>query len=169
MGNEKNLFKSISLRFFLSFFLQEKRTSAWRSRIKRRYKMKSFWVILLIGASVAITSALKCYGPDLTKAKPCTALDSKSVDVTKCKEITCSSGQMCLRSTGKANNVASVTLGGCMPATKAECKSVGTGAASVEQCICDKDLCNGAPSTIVSMTAVGVSLVTFIAIFYARG
>merc|ERR1739838_1085253 len=107
-----------------------------------------------LAAVFAATSALEGYG--IGAGKLCTRTDSESVDTATCEKKPCpKETNACQRVTTPA----STTLMGCVKADKMESKtsSVGT------TCNCNGDLCNGAMMGSASMTAIVLTLASFVA------
>merc|ERR1712198_592764 len=102
-------------------------------------------------------------------AKTCAAVNKNSVDTSTCAKVKCKSGEMCYRTSMKTTAGSALALLGCFPSSKAECKSITSMGQSGTACTCDKDLCNGAQSAFASLSSIGIGLVTFFALFYARG
>jgi len=109
-------------------------------------------------------AALQCWGPG-GLGKLCLNANGKAIDTTQCVKDSCSSGQMCVRTTASAGSVSATTLLGCAPASEAKCTTAtGTG---LETCFCDsKDFCNSASYGSYSvMTLIGSVTAFLVAMF----
>jgi len=119
-----------------------------------------------LAAVFAATSALKCYG--VKGAKLCAA-KGQAVDKALCAELPCTGEKnACGRKTTLSGTEAALTsLLGCVEAKEMKCttttdKTTGT---ETETCSCKGDLCNGAMMGSASMTAMVLTLASFVAVF----
>jgi len=114
-----------------------------------------------LAAVFAATSALKCY--DSCSAK------GQAVDKASCAEKKCSGEtNACKRVTlASGTAAAATTLYGCVKDKEMKCTTTTekTTGIETETCTCDGDLCNGAMMGSASMTAMVLTLASFVAVF----